>query len=140
MNMSFGSTLRDWRLDADLSQRELARRVGMDYTYLSKIEADLVAAPSEDKIRGLVSALGRDARETEILIDRARQTRVPTDIVKAALIRNPEVGALLRSIKDRRLSDRDISTILSVAGQDAGEPDTGGTEGGEGGNDASTGG
>lgn len=136
--MSFGSMLRDWRLDADLSQRELARRIGMDYTYLSKIEADLVAAPSEDKIRALVAALGRDARETETLIDRARQTRVPADIVKAALIRNPEVGALLRSIKNRRLSDSDISTILSVAGQAAGEPDTGGTESEEGGNDAST--
>lgn len=136
--MSFGSMLRDWRLDADLSQRELARRIGMDYTYLSKIEADLVAAPSEDKIRALVAALGRDARETETLIDRARQTRVPAEIVKAALIRNPEVGALLRSIKNRRLSDSDISTILSVAGQAAGEPDTGGTESEEGGNDAST--
>ena len=113
--MSFAATLRTWRLESDLSQRELARRVGMDYTYLSKIEAGLVSPPAEDKIRSIGRVLGLAATQIEELVHLARETRVPTGVVKAALIRNPEVGALLRRIKDRPLTESEAAIVRGLA-------------------------
>jgi HTH-type transcriptional regulator, competence development regulator len=111
----FGSCIRNWRLAAGTTQRELARRAGMDYTYLSKIEAGLVLPPSEEKIRALMEALCRGPEDLEILLGLARDTKLPADIVNAALIRHPQVGALLRRIKDRPLSADEAATIDKMA-------------------------
>jgi HTH-type transcriptional regulator, competence development regulator len=111
----FGSCVRDWRLAAAVTQRELARRAGMDYTYLSKIEAGLVLPPSEEKIRALVVALNRGTEDLKELLRLAHDTKLPADIVNAALIRHPQVGALLRRIKDRPLSADEAATIDEMA-------------------------
>lgn len=113
--MDFGARLRALRLAADLSQRELARRADLDFTYLSKIEAGVVLPPSDDKIRSLATALPMDEQVLSELLDLAHQTKVPTEIVNAALIRNPGVGALLRRIRDRRLSPEQIEAMLRIA-------------------------
>jgi hypothetical protein len=50
-------------------------------------------------------------------VDLAQQARVPTEVVKAAVIRNPEVGALLRKIAERpdpRLTAREAEIIRSA--------------------------
>lgn len=112
--MDFGTRLRDWRLEAGLSQRELARRAALNFSYLSKIEAGLVAPPVEDKVRALAASLGRGEDDAEHLLGLARQSRVPSDVVKAALIRNPGVGALLRRIQDRRLTEQELAALLEV--------------------------
>ncbi len=112
--MDFGSTVRDWRLEADLSQREIARRADLNFSYLSKIEAGLVPPPSDDKVRALTAALGRGIDDAERLLGLARESRIPGDIVKAALIRNPGVGALLRRIQHRRLTEGEVAALLQV--------------------------
>jgi len=48
---TFGQRLRELRKEARISQRELAERVEVDFTYLSKIENDRVEPPSEAVIR-----------------------------------------------------------------------------------------
>ena len=53
-----GKRLRELREQAGLTQRELARRVGVNFSYLSKIEKGVVAPPSER----LVERLARAAR------------------------------------------------------------------------------
>ena len=112
--MDFGTCLRAWRLEADLSQRELARRADLNFSYLSKIEAGLVSPPSDDKVRALVAALGRSEADAAHLLGLAHQSRVPNEVVKAALIRNPGVGALLRRIQDRRLTEQELAALLRV--------------------------
>ncbi len=112
--MDFGACLRSWRLEADLSQRELARRAYLNFSYLSKIEASLVPPPSEEKVRALVVGLGRNDADAEYLLGLAHQSRVPSDVVRAALIRNPGVGALLRRIQDHRLTDEQLAELLRV--------------------------
>lgn len=87
----------------------------MDYTYLSKIEAGLVLPPSDEKIRALVTALHRDTADLRTLLSLARDTKVPADIVNTALIRHPEVGALLRRIKSRPLSPAETTLIEKMA-------------------------
>lgn len=113
-HFDFGSCLRNWRLQADLSQRELARRADLNFSYLSKIEAGLVAPPSEEKIRALVTALDRNQDDAEYLVRLVHDSKVPNDILKAALIRNPGVGALLRRIHNRRLTDAELDAMLSI--------------------------
>lgn len=112
--MDFGTRLRTWRLEASLSQRELARKADLNFSYLSKIEAGLVPPPSDDKVRALVAALNRSEDEAERLLEQAHESRIPGDVVKTALIRNPGVGALLRRIQHRRLTEQELADLLRV--------------------------
>lgn len=122
--MDFGTCLRVWRLEANLSQRELARRAELNFSYLSKIEAGLVPPPSGDKMRALAAALGRSEADAEHLLGLAHQSRIPSEVVRAALIRNPGVGALLRRIQNRRLTEQELAELLRVV--DGGEAPNGG--------------
>lgn len=112
--MNFGTRLRNWRLEADLSQRELARRAELNFSYLSKIEAGLVPPPSDDKVRALAAALGRSAADVENLLQLSVESRIPGDVIKAALIQNPGVGALLRQIQHRRLTEQELAELMRV--------------------------
>ena len=62
--MEFPERLRTLRKEAQLSQRDLAEKVGVDFTYLSKIENARIAPPSETVLksiaRELAGPLGRD--------------------------------------------------------------------------------
>jgi HTH-type transcriptional regulator, competence development regulator len=60
--MSFGGRLRELRQQRGLKLRALASPVGVDFTYLSKIENGPVPyAPAPDIIRALAKELGADA-------------------------------------------------------------------------------
>lgn len=64
--MRFGERVRQLRHKKGLTLRDLARKVGVDFTYLSKIENGKVEyTPSEKTIRTLARAL--DAEELELL-------------------------------------------------------------------------
>ena len=100
--MEFSERLRSLRKEAQLSQRDLAERVGVDFTYLSKIENRRVDPPSETVLKSiskeLAEALGQDETElSDELITLAG--KVPSDIAET-LIRNPEAVRFLRSIGD----------------------------------------
>lgn len=61
--MSFGEYIRSRRealkrADAQYSVRKVALRIGVEPAYLSKIERQEVAPPSEEKIRALAEVLG----------------------------------------------------------------------------------
>jgi transcriptional regulator with XRE-family HTH domain len=120
--MHFGALVRQWRLDAGLSQRELARRAGMDFTYLSKIETGILAPPDEERIAALVRGLGRSDEDLQQLIDLAQSARVPNEDLKAAIIRNPDVGALLRRVARRPLTSQELRQIQQIASVDIGTP------------------
>ena len=67
--MTFGERLRELRRTKNLSQRALADKVGINFTYLSKVDSeklDFAQYPSEDLIRKLAKALGAD--EDELLL------------------------------------------------------------------------
>ena len=85
-----------------MSQRVLAERAGVDFTYLSKIENRRSDPPSEMVLRRiskeLAAALGQDEIElSDELITLAG--KVPSDIAET-LIRNPQAIRFLRSIGD----------------------------------------
>jgi transcriptional regulator with XRE-family HTH domain len=100
--MEFPEHLRSMRKEARLSQRELAERVGVDFTYLSKIENRRVEPPSETVLKKiakeLAGVLGQDETElSDELITLAG--KIPSDLAET-LARNPQAVQFLRSIGD----------------------------------------
>jgi transcriptional regulator with XRE-family HTH domain len=74
LEISFGELVKKARKDKGYSQKELAKILGVDFTYLSKLEnhrADY--APKEEVIRGLAHYLGLDKDELMFLAGRIPQ-------------------------------------------------------------------
>jgi transcriptional regulator with XRE-family HTH domain len=91
MEQTFGRAIKDARRASGLSQRDLAERVGIDFTYLSKIENDRMDPPSERVIVALADALATDADELIRLAG-----KVPTDLAEF-LVADPIAIRYLRS-------------------------------------------
>ena len=89
---TFGQYLRDIRIKAKLSQRDLAKAIGVDFTYLSKIENDKMAPPSEDTIKKIAKVLEEDPDKLIIMAD-----KIPSDY-KEVFQSSPDVPMLLRTI------------------------------------------
>ena len=97
--MTFGSHIRAVRErarqgDPAFSVRQVAARVGVEPAYLSKIERDQVAPPSEATIRRLAGELGEDA---DVLL--ALAGKVSSDL-RQIIVSRPQLFAdLLRELK-----------------------------------------
>jgi HTH-type transcriptional regulator, competence development regulator len=106
--MDFGQRIRELRRERNLSQRDLAAKIGIDFTYLSKIEVGRMEPPSEPVIRRMAQELGADEDE---LINLAG--KVPKEL-KAVLDDNPEAVELLRVLSEQRLPDDTYRTMLGI--------------------------
>ena len=74
MSESFSSLIRTSRKNKGYSQRELAKLIGLDFTYLSKLENDRAEyAPKEEIIRKLARHLELDEEELIFLAGRIPQ-------------------------------------------------------------------
>jgi HTH-type transcriptional regulator, competence development regulator len=105
--MAFGKRLRELRKDRGLSQRGLADRAGIDFTYLSKIENGRMEPPSEEVIRCVAEELGADADELIVLAD-----KFPSDL--AQQLKTPErVKALRRELAGDFNSGEDFRRAFS---------------------------
>ncbi len=98
--MTFGSHVRAVRerlrsRDPAYSVRRVAQRIGVEPAYLSKIERDQMAPPSEAAIRRLADELNEDV---DVLL--AMAGKVSSDL-KRIILRRPRLFAdLLRQLKD----------------------------------------
>jgi len=91
--MDFGKRLKELRKEKGYSLRSLAEKVGLDFTYLSKVENSRVGyTPSAKKIRELAQALETDELE---LLELAN--KVPPEL--EALTGNPSARIFLRRAK-----------------------------------------
>lgn len=71
MSEDFGKLIRQARKGKSYSQRELAKILKIDFTYLSKLENNRADyAPKEDVIRGLARSLDLDEEELIYLAGR----------------------------------------------------------------------
>jgi len=97
---SFGAHLRSLReakaqADPAFSLRQLAQRCGVTPPYLSRLERDEVAPPSEEVLRLLAAELGED---TDVML--ALGGKISADL-RAAILARPKLFAeLIRSLKD----------------------------------------
>jgi HTH-type transcriptional regulator, competence development regulator len=95
--MTFGERIRQLRKAKNLNQSELADKVGINFTYLSKIENDKLETtdfPSEDTIKKLAKALGADADELLLMAK-----KVP-DSIKRRVIQRPDAFRKFASLDD----------------------------------------
>ncbi len=112
--MEFGPYLRDLRKSRRLTQQQLADAVGVDFTYISKVENGRVDPPSEATIRKIAEVLEFDP---DPLLDQAG--KVATDL-KSIVASEPQLALLLRSIGDRRLSSDQYQRMIAIAREDSG--------------------
>ena len=61
MSTSFGQVLRELRRSKNVTQRELAAQVGVDFSYISKVENDRLPPPSADTIMKICEVLSTPA-------------------------------------------------------------------------------
>lgn len=113
--MQFGECIRQLRLEKRLSQRDLAVKVGIDFTYLSKIENGRVAPPSDQVIRKLGKELGADP---EALL--ALAAKVSQEDLRKTVARDPRLGVLFRRLQSGGLSDSQIRRILDIVDMEKG--------------------
>jgi transcriptional regulator with XRE-family HTH domain len=95
---SFGSRIRRLRRNHEppLTQRKLAQEVGIDFTYLSKLENDQIGqSPSEELVGRFATVLG-DNRDD--LLDLAG--KIPVDPLRRIAAQNSDVARLLRRLPD----------------------------------------
>lgn len=90
--MKFGQRLRELRKAKGMTQRELADKVGINFTYLSKLETGVMPRPGEKIILALAKVLDADLDE---LFGLAR--KIPSDIIEQL---NAEMVKGLRSLQD----------------------------------------
>lgn len=105
---TFGQTIQRLRREHDLTQRELATELGIDFTYLSKLENDRGERPSEKVVRQLASRFGVDPEELLALAGRLPDQlgeRAKDDLTFARLLRrlpsmsDPELEKIYKQAK-----------------------------------------
>lgn len=96
MSDDFGQLIRQARKDKGYSQRELAKLLQIDFTYLSKLENNRADyAPKEEVIRGLARHLDLDEEELIFLAGRIPQRE--EDLLKQHY---KEMPALFRRMRE----------------------------------------
>jgi HTH-type transcriptional regulator, competence development regulator len=109
--MTFGERVRELRKAKDLTLREVAAKVGINFTYLSKIEngkLDFSDFPSEKLIRKLAKVLGAEEEELLLLAQ-----KVP-DSIKQQVMKRPDVFRKMAGLDDKGLDEieKNIDDLL----------------------------
>ncbi|WP_434384456.1 helix-turn-helix domain-containing protein [Melittangium boletus] len=103
--MHLGATLRLLRVDAGLSLRDLARRIGVSSAYLSRVENGVDAAPTPERLAAIARELDVPA---PLLMDVAHRL---SPFVAHYLEEEPAAGALLLELARRRLTAAQLTRV-----------------------------
>jgi len=98
MKETFGTLLRDLRRLKNISQRELAEKVGVDFSYISKLENDRLPPPAAETIVKIANVLGVP---TEELL--SQTNKLPSDL-KEMLGSNSAALKFMNVARDMKLS------------------------------------
>jgi HTH-type transcriptional regulator, competence development regulator len=107
MPLTFGQKIRELRKAKGLGQRAIAAEVGINFTYLSKIENDRVdfaAFPSEETIRKLAKVLDADVDELLLMAQ-----KIP-DHIRQRVLERPEAFRMIAKLDDKSL-DKLVKTM-----------------------------
>ena len=99
---TIGQRIREIRKSRNLTQRELADRVGINFTYLSRVENDRLddeQTPREETLQRIAKALHTDPDELLLL---AR--RIP-DAYRDRILSRPGVFRKLLNLSDTALEE-----------------------------------
>ena len=102
-NITFAQKIKQARKDKGYSQRKLAQLIGIDFTYLSKLENNRGDyPPKEDKIRALAEHLELDADQLTFLAG-----RIPEHDLELLKQHYKAMPALFRRIREGEVIDAD---------------------------------
>ena len=104
-NKTFGQTLKEIRRNKDVTQRQLATDVGVDFSYISKIENNRMPPPAADTIVKICDVLG--VSPDDLL---AMTGKMPTPI-KEAISDKPAAQQFLREAQTMTLTDDEWSVL-----------------------------
>jgi transcriptional regulator with XRE-family HTH domain len=97
---SFGALVRRERVAKEIGLREMAKKIGVSPTYLSKVERDEFRPPAEDKVRKIAEIIAYDA---DVLL--ALAGRVASDLTDIIRQQPREMADFLRTAKGLTVDD-----------------------------------
>jgi transcriptional regulator with XRE-family HTH domain len=101
MKKTFGKRFRELRRLKGISQRELAEKVSVDFSYISKLENDRLSPPAADTIVRICDALG--VTPDELL---ALTGKMPSDL-KDMISSSPAALQFVRDAQSMGLTEED---------------------------------
>lgn len=112
--MTFGETLKRIRASKGLPQREVARRIPMDYSRFSRLENDRLGFnPTRETVEKIARALEADSQERgELLAAAGRLDREIESLARTAT-EHPAIRRLLHIAVN--LPPEDLEILLSYA-------------------------
>jgi transcriptional regulator with XRE-family HTH domain len=105
MNKTFGQVLKEARRNQDISQRELADTIGVDFSYISKLENDRLPPPAADTIIKICEALKIPSEI--LLVQSGKLSSDITDTISAS----PEAIRFMNVVTTMSLSDDEWKTL-----------------------------
>jgi transcriptional regulator with XRE-family HTH domain len=106
MAESFGTKLREYRRQADMSQRELARRIGRDFSYISKVENGRLPPPAADTVVKICEVLNIEPNELLALTG-----KLPSD-VQSSVSTSERAQRFLREAQEFALSEEEWDSMI----------------------------
>ncbi|RYH08578.1 helix-turn-helix domain-containing protein [Tropicimonas sp. IMCC6043] len=113
-DLKFGAFVRREREAREIGLREMAKKIGVSPTYLSKVEREEFTPPTEEKVRAIAQIIECDV--DELLALAGRMPADLADIIKRAPV---EVSALLRTT--RGMTRDEIARLAEEAKKARGE-------------------
>ncbi len=114
MNQTFGSFVRQKRMEQGLSLRGLAARLGLSPVYMSIIETGRKPVPARENLDKLTLELHLSKEEQELLLDlaaRPETMRVSADLPEYIMERDI-VRAALRTAKEVDATDEEWQEFI----------------------------
>ena len=106
---TFGSYIRRLRIENDIGQRELAKKIGVAPSYLNDMEKNKRTAPRINLIKKLSVILKADFDLLNDLAANSKKTIAPD--IADFIENNPKVVSLLRAAKNSKLDEDEITNI-----------------------------
>ena len=101
--ITFGSYIRKLRIENDIGQRELAKKIDIAPSYLNDIEKNKRSAPKNVVLKKLSLILKADLDLLNDLAGNSKKT-LPPD-VNDYIEKNPKIISLIRAIKNNNLQE-----------------------------------
>jgi L-glutamine-phosphate cytidylyltransferase len=112
-NKTFGTYIRELRIDNKIGQRELAQKIGIAASYLNDIEKNKRSAPKLIVIKKLSLILKAELNLLNDLAGNSKKSLAP-DIIEY-IEKNPNIISLIRSLKNNNLNEEEINNLeLSI--------------------------
>jgi HTH-type transcriptional regulator, competence development regulator len=106
MKETFGQILKELRRNKNISQRELADKVSVDFSYISKLENDRLAPPSAETIIRISNVL---EIPSEVLLSHSGKV---SDEMKGTISSSPEALMFMNEAKNMNLQAQEWQQLI----------------------------